>query len=100
MRIPPLHINYAQLREKSLKPIGELNEIRHRLKLRNLLSNATQNTTQERKRSSCELTSELCMGYTKSNIRTIIDGGLLSYLLHCEARIASSLGQGFYTMYG
>lgn len=32
------------------------------------------------------------------DLKTALKGGLLTYLLHCEARIASYLGKGFYTI--
>lgn len=32
------------------------------------------------------------------DLRTVIDSGIITFLLHCEARIASSLGLGFYTI--
>lgn len=32
------------------------------------------------------------------DLLTALDAGILTFLLHCEARIASSLGHGFYTI--
>eukprot|EP01031_Cornospumella_fuschlensis_P030897 gene30897-37336_t len=35
---------------------------------------------------------------SEANLKVAMKGGLLTYLLHCEARVASFLGKGFYTI--
>jgi 2-oxoisovalerate dehydrogenase E1 component len=87
-----MSINFAKLRNLKKTNWSKLTEIVQRTKLRKELE--TGKLLWQKPVSSLIKKNSL----TVNQYKTVVDAGLITFLLHCEARIASSLGQGFYTI--
>lgn len=86
-------INLIKLRQTKSSDILKLSEVVQRTKF---LNNITSNSLSRPSHHTVEALTRSSM--TQDNLKSVISCGLLTFLLHCEARIASSLGVGFYTI--
>jgi len=86
-------IDYLGLKAAKLAEFSKISEVRYREKfLQGLRALETDN-------SNATSTSKVSAPAAPDNVLvTTIESGMTTFLLHCEARIASSIGQGFYTI--
>jgi hypothetical protein len=88
-------VNLPSLREANKLDISQISEVKQREIFLKSLENAAasppslNNTSIQRFHNS---------GMTISQLQQVVDAGMMTFLLHVESRIASSLGQGFYTI--
>jgi TPP-dependent pyruvate/acetoin dehydrogenase alpha subunit len=84
-------IDMNTLRKTNKTDIDNLMEVKQRELFRTQLINGLKldQTKVDKLRES---------GMKDAELRTIIEAGIATFLLHVEARIASSVGQGFYTI--
>jgi TPP-dependent pyruvate/acetoin dehydrogenase alpha subunit len=89
----PKQVDYIALKRMKTAEFGNIAEIRYREKFMQGLLELQVNA--EAGNSILESKAPPLPGAVLS---TTIESGLATFLLHCEARIASSIGQGFYTI--
>lgn len=81
------------LRQIHKTDISSIAEVKQReIFLSHLLKNDQSNVTSERIQRFHE------SGMSIPQLEQVVQAGLITFLLHVESRIASSLGQGFYTI--
>lgn len=89
----PRPVDYIALKRMKTAEFGNIAEIRYREKfLQGLLA------VQETNGIGDSVLGSNVIPIPAAVLSTTIDSGLATFLLHCEARIASSIGQGFYTI--
>ena len=88
-------IDVPALRRSAAKDLNRLLEVQQRIKFRERLLGATSTASRRTPISSTHVNTT---GHQHHQFLKTVDAGLLTFLLHCEARIASSLGYGFYTI--
>jgi hypothetical protein len=85
-------VNYKALKKSKVAEYSKIPEIQFRDKFKNGILSLT----------GANLDSSYSGNGLKpipdSSMQVAIVGGIATFLLHCEARIASSIGQGFYTI--
>eukprot|EP01134_Creolimax_fragrantissima_P006074 CFRG6074T1 len=86
-------INLPQMRSDKAKEIRNIVEVQQSTNFRQQL----QNGTCQLPANDAGLTFE-SVGMDKSNVKIAIESGFATEHLHIESRIASALGQGFYTI--
>mmetsp|Transcript_16164 Transcript_16164/g.15513 ORF Transcript_16164/g.15513 Transcript_16164/m.15513 type:complete len:333 (-) Transcript_16164:190-1188(-) len=85
--------SFEYLRKIKCLEISKIKEIQYREKFKQTLFNEMQmGKVVQNSAKSFHVT------FINDDVKKVIDGSLLCFLLHCEARIASSLGLGFYTI--
>ena len=84
---------FAQLRKAKSADISKLTEIVQRGRFIDNLKLA-----QIPRPSSQTLANFEASTMTGDNLKSVIKSGMLTFLLHCEARIASNIGMGYYTI--
>jgi hypothetical protein len=94
IRVPyHLSIDFSNLRKTKCIEIAKIKEIQYReIFKQSLLNERKTEKIGEKPFNSFNI------DFLNDDVKHLIDGSILSFLLHCEARIASSLGLGFYTI--
>jgi hypothetical protein len=69
-------VNFPELRLKNLAEVSKLAEVKQRTKFRESLVKAVQ------KKESHELRGDFCPSLSRDDFRKIVDGGILTFLLH------------------
>jgi TPP-dependent pyruvate/acetoin dehydrogenase alpha subunit len=88
-------VNLPSLRESNKLDISQISEVKQReIFLRSLEDAASTSSP----KSKVNLQRFHDSGMTKNQLEQVVDAGMMTFLLHVESRIASSLGQGFYTI--
>ena len=83
-------VDYVNLKQSKLEDIRKLAEVSSCSKFLNSLTSSCAPSSSSSPFSSSCIPSE--------DLRLVVEAGLTTFLLHVEARIASALGVGFYTI--
>lgn len=86
-------INFQEIRNLNKNEISQITEVKQReIFLNYLLTNPPKVISQEK------IQQFQNSGMTLKELEQIVEAGLITFLLHVESRVASSVGQGFYTI--
>lgn len=69
-------VNFSELRLKNLTEISKLSEVKQRSKFRERLVKAVN------KKENKELRGDFCPSLSRDDFGRIVDGGILTFLLH------------------
>lgn len=84
-------VDYPKLCSANLDNIAKMTEVVQRNILLDHLNQSVETNSNALKRFETS-------GMSKDDLRLVVDAGMITFLLHVESRIASSVGQGFYTI--
>ena len=90
-------VNLPSLREANKADLSQISEVKQReIFLKSLEEAAAASNSLKKPNASLQRFHD--SGMTVSQLEQVVEAGMMTFLLHVESRIASSLGQGFYTI--